>query len=219
MHKFSTKLPTRVVTWIHNIAASSQSPQQTLTCKVVWLITGYLQSTEHYRVLSCIPATCIIRHVLRFQNRFLGRILHGNWYIHSWKVSVLDQSPGPENPVEGSDQMWHLFFKLSSAGAVKRLELLERASTSEATIFLFLKKYNGLACGKVMTALRRAAGTVLLTVIGYGQGLSGGSTSRCPSLSDSRTRNLLYLWLWLLWGVCAWEWVEVRPEPIIFNIR
>lgn len=148
MHKFSTKLPTRVVTWIHKIAASSQSPQQTLTCKVVWLITGYLQSTEHYRVLSCIPATCIIRHVLRFQNRFLGRILHGNWYIHSWKVSVLDQSPGPENPVEGSDQMWRLFFKLSSAGAVKRLGLLERASTSEGHNLSFSKKVQWLSLRK-----------------------------------------------------------------------
>ena len=28
----------------------------------------------------------------------LGQILYGDWYIHSWKVSVLDQSPGPEIP-------------------------------------------------------------------------------------------------------------------------
>lgn len=41
--------------------------------------------------------------------------------------------------------------------------------------------------------LRRAGCTVLLTVIGYGQGLSGGSTSLCPSLSDSRARNRLCL--------------------------
>ena len=66
--------------------------------------------------------------------------------------------------------------------------------------------------------LRRAGCTVLLTVIGYGQGLSGGSTSLCPSLSDSRARNRLCLCDCDCYGALLHEngWIYA-PSPLYLH--
>lgn len=149
-----------------------------------------LQSTSYYPVvrLPALYGMCSVAGI--------GSL---DWYIHSWKVSVLDQSPGPEIQPKDLIRCGACFFELSSAGAVKRLGLLEGASEDSRATISFLKKVRWLSrhaptcrmhrtfdCDRVWPGIKRRIDLPLSELIG-----------------QSRQESIVFVWLWLLWGVVA----------------